>query len=193
MNTQIKQARKILNWFLEETNQDCTDFDLEDLKSMMQSIIDNYSDFIVLVDADSKEKPNEHTDYDLYRAWELVQCAFNRVGDVSGEYSLTELFDLINEVERKFTTSNDFYIDSFAGGECRFISEHEIDEIAKECAEQIIEDCYEINTDNLPSFVAIDWEATVENYMHGQDYGQLFGSYDHTYDTCNDYVVMRTN
>jgi hypothetical protein len=75
-------------------------------------------------------------------------------------------------------------------GEVRIISDDHIDELWTESLIEQIKECYEL--DEVPSFVAIDWEQTAENCkVDGK--GHHFSSYDgNEYATAN-FNIFRTN
>lgn len=91
--------------------------------------------------------------------------------------------------------SDDFTIE-FDGNEYRIIHDDGIWDIYVEEIKQIVEDCYELNLDKIPAFVAVsvDWEATAHNaYVDG--YGHTFASYDgeETNSDNGEYWIFRTN
>lgn len=88
---------------------------------------------------------------------------------------------------------DDFSFD-FDGNEYRIISEDYIWEIYVEEIKNIVKDCYELNLDKIPDFIAvsIDWEKTAQNvYVDG--YGHTFSHYDHSEEEAGGYYIFRTN
>ena len=84
---------------------------------------------------------------------------------------------------------NDFYIEPESGGQYRLIHEDIIDGVFFEEIIELIKDCYDLN---LPSFIEIDWEATVNNCrMDG--FGHHFSSYDGSEKHLDGYYIFRTN
>lgn len=91
--------------------------------------------------------------------------------------------------------SDDFTLD-FDGCEYRIIHDSGIWDIYVEQIKQIVEDCYELNLDKIPAFIAvsIDWQATAHN-AKADGYGHTFASYDGEETTTDngDYWIFRTN
>ncbi|MFM7851682.1 MAG: hypothetical protein ACKO96_07115, partial [Flammeovirgaceae bacterium] len=83
----------------------------------------------------------------------------------------------------------------FDGNEYRIIRDSDIWDIYRDEIENIVNDCYDLKLDKIPSFIAvsIDWEQTAKNaYIDG--YGHTFSSYDHSeIETDNGFWVFRTN
>jgi len=88
---------------------------------------------------------------------------------------------------------DDFSFD-FDGNEYRIITESAIWGIYKDEIETIVNDCYELNLDKIPSWIAveIDWEQTAKN-AYSDGYGHTFSSYDHSEIDVADHWVFRTN
>lgn len=101
--------------------------------------------------------------------------------------AIETLRENINNGEEDFTFD-------FDGNEYRIISEDAIWGIYVETIKDIVNDCYELNLDKLPDFIAfsIDWEKTAENaYVDG--YGHTFSSYDGSEEEAAEYYIFRTN
>lgn len=82
----------------------------------------------------------------------------------------------------------------FDGNEYRIISEGSIWSIYVDEIKNIVEECYELNLDKVPAFIAlsIDWEQTAKNaYVDG--YGHTFSSYDSSEVEAAGYYIFRTN
>ena len=102
-----------------------------------------------------------------------------------------ELLDIIDE--------NTLNLDGFDYLE---FNELEIRVIPKDCIEQvyedtikdIVEDCYSLNLDSIPDFVAfeIDWAQTAENCMV-DGYGHTFSGYDGSEYESTNFYYFRTN
>ena len=88
---------------------------------------------------------------------------------------------------------NDFMLD-FDGNEYRIISDGAIWDIYVETIKDIVNDCYELNLDKLPDFIAvnIDWERTAQN-AYADGYGHIFSSYDGSEELAGGYYIFRTN
>ena len=102
-----------------------------------------------------------------------------------------------DEIEEALTTleenEDDFTID-FDGNEYRLIKDSEIWGIYVEAIKDIVNDCYDLKLDKLPSFLAveIDWEQTAKNcYVDG--YGHTFASYDGDELESGEYWIFRVN
>jgi len=82
----------------------------------------------------------------------------------------------------------------FDGNEYRIISEDAIWGIYVYEIKNIVEDCYELNLDKVPDFIAIsiDWEQTAKN-AYNDGYGHTFSSYDDSEVETSGYYIFRTN
>ena len=94
--------------------------------------------------------------------------------------------------------SDDFIID-IDGNEYRVIAESAIWDIYVETIKELVNDCYDLKLDDIPSFIAFDinWERTATN-THVDGYGHTFSSYDGSECTSESingeyYWVFRTN
>jgi hypothetical protein len=87
----------------------------------------------------------------------------------------------------------DFNFD-FDGNEYRIISEDSIWSIYVCEIQNIVEDCYELNLDKIPEFIAvsIDWEQTAKN-AYSDGYGHTFSGYDGSECEAGGYYIFRTN
>lgn len=136
-----------------------------------------------LIDENHKlEAPDElESDYNDIEANQEEQSA---------HYS--EFFDAIEELESKLG-NDDFYFE-YDGNEYRIISEYAIWDIYVEGIQSLVEDCYDLKLDNMPSFVefSIDWEATARN-CYADGYGHHFSGYDGSELEFCGYYVFRTN
>lgn len=102
------------------------------------------------------------------------------------------IFEALEEIEGHIG-EDDFTLD-FDGNEYRLIAEPNIWEIYVEEIKQTVEDCYELNLDKIPSFVAvsIDWEQTARN-AYADGYGHQFSSYDGSEEEAAGYYIFRNN
>ena len=105
----------------------------------------------------------------------------------------SDLFDAIDELSIKLSSEDDFTFD-YDGNEYRVISESAIWDIYVDTIKDTVTDCYDLNLDNIPSFVAIeiDWEKTAKN-CYSDGYGHTFSGYDGSELEINDFYVFRTN
>lgn len=89
--------------------------------------------------------------------------------------------------------SDDFTFE-FDGNEYRVINKDAIWDIYVQEIKQTVEDCYDLNLDKIPSFIAvnIDWEATAHNaYVDG--YAHTFATYDGEEINSQNHYIFRTN
>lgn len=102
---------------------------------------------------------------------------------------LIELYDNIEEA----LDEGDFNID-FDGNEYRIISDGLIWDIYVEATKDIVEDCYDLKLNDVPSWIAleIDWEQTAKN-AYADGYGPTFSSYDGSESQAGDYWIFQTN
>lgn len=117
----------------------------------------------------------------------IIDSQSHRIDMDDAREAIETLRDSINQGEDDFTFD-------FDGNEYRLISESAIWDIYVEEIKNIVEDCYELNLDKIPSFVAvsIDWEKTAQNaYVDG--YGHTFSGYDGSEEEAGGYYIFRTN
>lgn len=121
----------------------------------------------------------------LETALNAVNCDFSDYGGYGG------IRDAVNALMDKCEEDNDFYLDDvLPSGEVRMIHEDFIDDIWSESLEELIKECYDLG--NLPHFVEIDWDKTVDNCkVDGK--GHHFAGYDHEEHHCNEWYIFRTN
>ena len=101
-----------------------------------------------------------------------------------------ELQDFIDEFD---LSESDQTID-FDGNEYRIIRDSDIWDIYRDTIQGIVEDCYDLNLDKVPDFIAlsIDWEQTAQNaYVDG--YGHTFSSHDGSEIETSLHWIFRTN
>lgn len=109
------------------------------------------------------------------------------------ESNYSELFDAIEELAYKLDSEDNFYFE-YDGNEYRIIKDSEIWDIYVETIKDIVNDCYDLKLDDIPSFIefSIDWEQTAKNaYVDG--YGHIFSTYDGSELEINSHYVFRTN
>lgn len=107
---------------------------------------------------------------------------------------ITTARDAITGLREKIENAeNDFNFD-FDGIEYRIIADSAIWDIYVEEIKRIVEDCYELNLDKIPDFIAvnIDWEKTAENAF-ADGYGHTFSSYDHSKIDVANYWIFRVS
>jgi hypothetical protein len=103
--------------------------------------------------------------------------------------------DLLDELDSKIYTKNDFYIE-IDRAEYRFINADAIWWIYQEEQEDLIKDCY-LGGIELPYWLKIDWEQTCENVLNADGYGHHFSRYDGSEEEFNlngeSWYIFRTN
>lgn len=118
---------------------------------------------------------------------EIIDSHNHKIDISEAREAIEYLRDKLEDNETDFTFE-------FDGNEYRLIREDEIWDIYVETIQQIVEDCYEVNLDKIPPFIAIsiDWEKTAKNaYTDG--YGHTFSSYDGSELEAGEYYIFRTN
>jgi len=103
--------------------------------------------------------------------------------------------DELEALDVETSRSNDFHLE-IGGNEYRFISEKTIEDIYQEEQEELIKECY-LGGNELPWWIEIDWEKTVENVLSSDGYGNHFSGYDGSEETFGYkdevWYVFRTN
>jgi hypothetical protein len=130
----------------------------------------------------------KHTDQ--AKARNILETICNSQSHTNLSYS--EVKEAILEIKDNLGLS-DFTLD-FDGAEYRLIHEDSIWEIYKEEIQRIVEDCYDLNLDKVPVFIAleVDWEQTAQN-AYADGYGHTFSGYDGSEEECSGYYIFRTN
>lgn len=106
------------------------------------------------------------------------------------ELTLEEVKELILEVSKEASLQDEYIDCSF--GEYRIIHSDEIWDIYYEETIELIKDCYFSHLNDIPSFIVIDWDATVEGcFIDG--YGHHFSSYDGYENEYGSYYIFRVN
>lgn len=180
----MKNSTKLLNFFNElQGNSDFTAYTLEDLKSAITTIDDQYLN-------DWEDLLLENNDSNSARCLEILTVCLEAVNCDYSELEFYEFFEHLEHIKQNFLTSSEFCIDLLCG-EIRLIHNDDIDQLWTEGLKETIQECYEL-PDDLPSFIVIDWDQTVEN-CKVDGLGHHFGSYDHNAYVCNSYNIFRTN
>lgn len=109
------------------------------------------------------------------------------------ESNYSELFDAIETLADKLESEDDFCFE-YDGNEYRIIKDSEIWDIYVEEIKYVVNECYELKLDDIPSWISfeIDWEQAAKNaYVYG--YGHTFSTYDGSELEINKHYVFRTN
>lgn len=117
----------------------------------------------------------------------IIDSQSHRIDMDDAREAIETLRDNINQGYDDFTFD-------FDSNEYRLISESAIWEIYVEEIQRIVEECYEINLDKIPDFVAvsIDWEKTAQN-AYADGYGHTFSGYDGSEECAGGFYIFRTN
>jgi hypothetical protein len=94
-----------------------------------------------------------------------------------------EIKEVIQEVSR-------YDHADFESNKYRFIQEYHIDFVFNESVIDQIKECY--NLGDIPSFIEIDWDTTVEN-CKVDGYGHHFAHYDGEEHESEGYYIFRVN
>lgn len=86
-------------------------------------------------------------------------------------------------LDEMLNTQNDFVFE-IDGGEYRFISDNLIEDIYHDEQMELIEDCF-LGGKELPSWIEIDWDKTIDNVYQSDGYGNHFSTYDGSEETFN--------
>lgn len=133
-----------------------------------------------------------YKDSNRHQARLILETIVTEHGHKNLPYS--EVKAAIEEIEQSVYCQDDAYL-SFDGNEYRIIRDSAIWEIYRDEIESLVTDCYDINLDKIPNFIAvtIDWEQTARNAF-ADGYGHTFSGYDGSeYETDNGYWIFRTN
>lgn len=111
--------------------------------------------------------------------------------DFENDYTFEEIMEIYLELKDRIEggKDDDFYLE-LSAGDVRIINKGVIDELWTESLIEQIKDCYEL--DNIPSFVAIDWETTADN-CKVDGLGHHFNHYDGGEEETENYHIFRTN
>ena len=133
---------------------------------------------------------NEYTEQQFEDMILLANLEQQEEADIdSNDMELIELYETLeSEID-----NNDFTIE-FDGNEYRIISDSSIWEIYVEEIKTIVEDCYDLNLDKVPDFIAlsVDWEQTAKN-AYADGYGHTFAGYDGEESEAAGFYIFRTN
>lgn len=164
------------------------------------------AEILALFTATGKEIP--HEDSDMGQAVQILQTIcdayshnitdVSEYGNMHGEAAediesdASNIFEALEELESNYGT-DDFTL-VFDGNEYRLIKESAIWDIYVDEIKNTVEECYELNLDKIPSFIAIsvDWEQTAKN-AYADGYGHQFSSYDGGEEEAAGYYIFRTN
>lgn len=87
----------------------------------------------------------------------------------------------LHELDDMFNSKNDFTFE-FEYKEYRFISDNMIEDIYHDEQIDLIEECF-LGGKQLPSWIEIDWDKTINNVYESDGYGNHFSSYDGSEET----------
>jgi hypothetical protein len=123
--------------------------------------------------------------------FEILECIVDEHNHTIDEEDTDSLIEALDVIESGL--GGDFTLD-FDGNEYRIISDDCIWDIYRDEIQQIVEDCYELNLDKLPGFIAvkIDWEETAQNAF-ADGYGHTFSGYDGSEYEAGNHWIFRTN
>ena len=167
--------------------------------SIAQSIIDENHSIIEPDDFEPEDAP-EKDDFTTYAEYDTACAAWaidreqslkEYQEEIQANYS--DLFEFIETIKYKLG-EDDFYIE-YDGNEYRFISDGGLWGTFVEEIQNTVEDCYDLNLDKIPHFVAfeIDWEQTAKNCLV-DGYAHQLSSYDGEFHVeCADYNIFWTN
>lgn len=123
---------------------------------------------------------------------ENLELKFEEIIDA---LDVTPTQEELENLLKKIDDEVDFYIE-LDGKEYRFIQADYIDDIYFESQMELIKECY-FPKENLPWWIEINWEKTIENVLNTDGFGNHFSSYDGsevTIDYNNDaYYIFRIN
>lgn len=117
----------------------------------------------------------------------IIESQSHYIDTDTAREAITELREKIEENEKDFSFD-------FDGNAYRIIHEAAIWGIYVEEIKNIVEECYDLNLDKIPNFIAvsIDWQQTAKNaYVDG--YGHTFSGYDGSECEAGGYCIFRTN
>lgn len=122
---------------------------------------------------------------------DILACIVDKHSHVVDDEKPEEIIEALDVIEAGI--GGDFTLD-FEGNEYRVICDDCIWRIYRDEIQQIVEDCYELNLDKLPGFIAvkIDWEDTARN-AYADGYGHTFSSYDGSEHEAGNHWIFRTN
>lgn len=86
-------------------------------------------------------------------------------------------------------TFDDFEVTSSNGKVYRLIHEDKIQAIYDEEVQEILQKDY---CDDLPGYIVVDWDLTIENVKEYDGYATHFATYDGEEQYAEDYYIFRT-
>lgn len=104
------------------------------------------------------------------------------------DFDIDDLYTALIDLESA-NNFNDFTFE-FDENEYRIISDDSIERIYREEKEETIRGWYDLS--NIPDFIEIDWDKTIDNYSQ-DGYGHHFSGYDGSEIECAGYYIFRTN
>jgi hypothetical protein len=122
---------------------------------------------------------------------EILACIIDEHDHTIDEEDTDSLIEALDVIEDGI--GGDFTLE-FDGNEYRVICDDCIWGSYRDEIQQIVEDCYELNLDKLPAFIAvkIDWEETAQN-AYADGYGHTFSGYDGSEYEAGNHWIFRTN
>lgn len=135
------------------------------------------------------EVNNKNEDYSF--AYNHILSGIINANHDIDDFDDDQIIDALENIADK--VSDDFHIE-FNGNEYRIIHNDSIWGIYVEEIKTIVNDCYDLKLDKIPSFIAvsIDWEQTAKNaYVDG--YGHTFATYDGEEIETKHYHIFRVN
>jgi hypothetical protein len=116
----------------------------------------------------------------------ILETSIEAVEGSVQDYTLGELKDLISEILDNEEVDYDLVLE---GGDVRLIDEEDIEDIWTESLIELV-DCNDLG--DLPAYVSIDWEKTVEN-LKVDGLGHHFNLYDGEERHSEGWYIFRTN
>ena len=112
----------------------------------------------------------------------------------TGELGLSFDAENAEHLFNNLTDSGDFTL-GIDGQEFRLIDEEYIRDIAQEEISETIKECYLQTFDgkDLPWWIEIDWDKTVQNCIDADGYGHHFSHYDGSEYEAGGWYIFRTN
>jgi len=125
-----------------------------------------------------------------------MNTAENILLEIANEYSIdiseSDIKQEYIELLENVIDSDDNTIE-LDGMEFRIINENAIREIYQTSQEELIKDCYFPTLQEIPWWLEIDWETTVQNCLDSDGYGHHFASYDGGELYTDGFYIFRTN
>jgi hypothetical protein len=134
-----------------------------------------------------------NSDFEEYKIFASVLDRIITTQHSYDDFSLETIEEALTEIINIHGGDCDFNFE-FDGNEYRIIEDDAIWNIYVDSIKDIVQDCYELNLDKIPSFIAvtIDWQQTAQNALT-DGYGHTFSSYDGSEEEVNGWWIFRTN